>query len=222
MIATGIESIVGGKGTLTVHFRDGGGTNSLPVLAGRVTGEEVALDYSSIRPEKLPAAEGQPTRTGLDMDLATASWAFDPVLGTVNAIENASGDASERLEYVYNAIFDLDESTEYRNSLDPELTAWLPRQKAVFGRADLITGGHDIAGIEAWVSYWGTEAARDFVSSLDITNADILSGTSGDDVIKGSGKDDLFIGMGGNDSFDGRRGKRSVFVRLHRRSRRVV
>ena len=46
VVGTDIETIVGGKGTTTVHFRDDLGSPSR--LKGRVVGEEVVLDYSRL------------------------------------------------------------------------------------------------------------------------------------------------------------------------------
>ncbi|MDC0934714.1 DUF4347 domain-containing protein, partial [Pirellulales bacterium] len=197
VVATGIESIVGGSGTLTVSFR-GGINGAVPQLDGRITGEEVVLDYSNIAPQNLPPVAGGGTRVGLDVDLGTAAWAFDPVLGTANSFENGVN--------FFDAIFDFETSTEYRESLSKEITAWLPRLEAIFGRADLVSGGHDLSIIDNFVAYFDTGKALEFLSHLDVTNVFDVAGTSGNDILKGNDEANLFVGMGGIDTVDGREG----------------
>ena len=88
VVATGIESIIGGGGTTTVRFLDDWG--AVPVLGGRIVGNDVVLDYSDLAPQELPGSEAGITVAN------TWDYTFDP-LAFLEGRDPFSADASNEV-----------------------------------------------------------------------------------------------------------------------------
>ncbi len=217
VVATGIETIIGSEGTTTVHFLDDFG--AVPVLDGRIVGEEVVLDYSDLLSD---AGSPELPQGGTGIDVSnTFEFIFDPLLflqPLLQPLLDALGttpDAS--LDGTWNP-FNAEQSDAFRQELT-NFAEFVAKFEAQYGGAALVTGDRDysIASMFEAFGYQPTDTTGgDIVSSLlgpgiAVTNVADVIGTKGKDSYEGTGGDNVFVGLGGLDTVDGGDGDNDIF-----------
>ncbi|MCR9295665.1 MAG: hypothetical protein NXI32_23345, partial [bacterium] len=193
VFANDIESIIGGSGGLTVHFRDDDG--QVPALAGRLVGGNISLDYSTISTPNLGT-----DRTGIrvdagsidDFDANVAELIFS--LATQGKFDPETLDP-EALRFFYETLEEL--SPEFGMDL---------------GDATLV-GGARYLSID-FITKQLNKILDDNASSLltwlldaPVSNVGNIYGTRFDDQLYGNTRDNVIIGLGGADDVYGGEGR---------------